>query len=536
MNNEQTQVMMQQVLDAYQRADYADSLKLCNSLLIQLGPNEELLNIKASSQMGLGNPEAAEATIRKAVKLNPEQGGLHANAAQINNQLNRPETARKYALEACRLSPEDPIILFHMATVCRDAGDEVHSMKFTDRCLQEQPDNVDALQLKGTMSMESGERDDAETAFQRLVELDPGNALALSMLVNLRQSTLADLQTVRLLENIRSGHESDPMTDPSRIIASFTLADIYKRENQHGQAFRLAQEANDLSAKSKVFDIGYYKSKSEQIRATAEESLSGIEPTETDGSSPVFIIGMPRSGTTLLEQMISAHPEVLGCGELAGMEIIESEFERNGINPYAVDGLHAPSEQQLSRARAAYLAALPPGYEKFRFITDKAPGNYQRAGFIYRLFPAAKFLYCTRHPLDIILSCYFQNFQLGNYYTYSLDDLAQVYVIHVRIMREWFRLMSGRIHVVNYPDLISNPKSRIKKIAHFLDIDFEKAMIEPHKNKRIVKTASAWQVRKPIYKTARNNWKNYLPQLEPVIEYLQQNGVLDDSLQVPVIH
>ena len=504
--------------------------------MIQLGPNEDLLNIKAGSQIGLGNAEAAEVTICKAMKLKPGQAGLHANAAQINSQLNRPDTALKHALEACRLSPDDPLILIQMAVVCREAGDEVHSLKFTDKCLQEQPDNVDALQLKGTMSMESGDREDAEAAFQRLVELDPGNALALSMLVNLRQSTLDDRGTVQLLEKIRGGDNSDPMSEPLRIIASFTLADIYRREKQHGQAFRLAQEANNLSARSKVFDIGYYKSKSEQIRATAEESLSRIESTGTGGSNLVFIIGMPRSGTTLMEQMISAHPEVLGCGELAGMEIIESEFERSGINPYAVNGLHAPSEQQLFSARAAYLAALPPGYEKFQRITDKAPGNYQRAGLIHCLFPAAKFLYCTRHPLDIILSCYFQNFQWGNYYTFSLDDLAQVYVIHVRIMREWFRLISGRIHVVNYPDLVSNPKSRIKKIAHFLDIDFEKAMIEPHKNKRIVKTASAWQVRKPIYKTARNNWKNYRPQLEPVIKYLQQNGVLDDSLQVPVIH
>ena len=536
MNDEQTQAMMQQVLEAYQRADFSASVKLCNSLLIQLGPREDLLNIKAGSQMGLGNVEAAEATIRKAVRLKPEQAGLHANAAQINNQLNRPDTALQYALEACRLSPEDPLILIQMAIVCRDAGDEVHSMKFTDRCLQEQPDNVDALQLKGTMSMESGNRDDAEAAFQRLVELDPGNALALNMLVNLRQSTLADTATVQLLEKIRSGDESDPMSDPLRIIASFTLADIYRRENQHGQAFRLAQEANKLSAKSKVFDIGYYNSKLEQIRATAKESLSGIKPTGTDGSNLVFIVGMPRSGTTLLEQMISAHPQVLGCGELAGMEIIESEFERNGINPYAVNILHAPGEQQLSKARAAYLAALPPDYQKFLRITDKAPGNYQRVGFIHRLFPSAKFLYCTRHPLDVILSCYFQNFQLGNHYTFSLDDLARVYLFHVQIMREWFRLMPGRIHVVNYPDLVSKPKSQTKKIARFLDIEFEKEMIEPHKNKRIVKTASAWQIREPIYKTARDNWKNYLPQLEPVIGYLQQNGVLDDSLQVPVFH
>lgn len=536
MNNEQTQAMMQQVLEAYQRADYASSVKLCNSLLIQLGPSEDLLNIKASSQMGLGNAEAAEATIRKAVELKPEQGGLHANAAQINNQLNRPDTALQYALEACRLSPDDPAILIQMAIVCRDAGDDVHALKFTRQCLQEQPDNVDALQLKGTISMESGNRDDAEAAFRRLVELDPGNALALNMLVNLRQSTLTDTGTVQLLEEIRGGDDSDPMSESLRIIASFTLADIYRREKQYGQAFRLAQEANNLSAKSKVFDIGYYQSKSDQIRATAEESLSRLEPTGADGSNLVFIIGMPRSGTTLVEQMVSAHSEVMGCGELAGMEIIESELERNGINPYAVSGMHAPSEKHLSMARSAYPAALPPGYEKFRRITDKAPGNYQRAGFIHRLFPAAKFLYCTRHPLDVILSCFFQNFQRGNYYTYNLDHLAQVYVIHVQIMREWFRLMSDHIHVVSYPDLVSRPKAQTKKIAHFLDIDFEKAMIEPHKNKRIVKTASAWQVREPIYKTARDNWKNYLPQLESVIAYLQQNSVLDDSLQVPVFH
>ena len=155
--------------------------------------------------------------------------------------------------------------------------------------------------------------------------------------------------------------------------------------------------------------------------------------------------------------------------------------------------------------------------------------NFERIGLIHRIFPAARFVYCKRHPLDTILSCYFQDFQAGLNFASDLEVITRVYIHHARLMEHWSTRIPERIHSVDYESLVSNLETVARAMTEFLNCDFDQAMLKPHQQQRIVTTASNLQVRKPIYTTSINNWKNYRSQLDGVIRLLQEHSVLDED-------
>jgi len=241
------------------------------------------------------------------------------------------------------------------------------------------------------------------------------------------------------------------------------------------------------------------------------------------GANLVFILGMPRSGTTLCEQVLSVKSGVLACGELDAVGHIESSFARRGVNPYVAG-------KEVEKAAELYLSALSKNYQKFQLITDKAPMNFERIGLIHLMFPKARFLYCTRHPLDTILSCFMQNFQAGMKFSLDLEYITKVYIAHVRIMKHWMKLLPGQIHIADYEQYIANQEAETRNMAEFLNLDFEERMLTPHLQERVVVTASNLQVRKAVYSSSIGRWKNYQSQLAGVINLLQKEKVLDAEL------
>jgi len=156
---------------------------------------------------------------------------------------------------------------------------------------------------------------------------------------------------------------------------------------------------------------------------------------------------------------------------------------------------------------------------------DKAPMNFERVGFINRVFPGARFLYCRRHPLDTILSCFMQNFQAGLGFASCLEHITRVYIAHVQLMRHWTDLLPHKIHTLNYESLVTELESEARALANFLQLDFVPGMLQPHTQQRTVTTASNLQVRKPVYTTSIGNWRNYQAQLQAVIKLLDENGL-----------
>ena len=507
---------------AYSRGMYGQAVGLCDQLLSRLGLRDDLLNIKAVSLLALGQVEAAEAAMRKALKLNPRVAGMHLNAAGIYKALSQNKQLKRHALEAIRLAPREAVVLYQAAVFCRDCGDYPQALRIIDRCLQIQPDFSRAWHFKGSALTDLGKAEAAQAAMEKAVELDPGNVRALSTLVNLRGDRLVDTKPVALLEKIRSTAASYA----DRASAAFALGNLYRRDRQYDVAFTHFLEANTLVARNKPFDIDAWEQKAKH--ATETSAMPGILGSSKagGGANLVFIVGMPRSGTSLCEQVLSANSHVLACGELSTMENIENSFTRQGIDPYQSN----PGQSQFEQAAALYLSALPKNHQKFQLVTDKAPMNFERVGLIHLLFPQARFLYCVRHPLDTILSCFIQDFQAGMIFAFDLEQITRVYIAHMHLMKHWMNRLPGQIYMVKYEQYIEHQETETRGMAEFLQLDFQKDMLTPHLQERAVLTASNLQVRQAVYRSSIGRWKNYQTHLAGVINMLQKEGLLDAEL------
>jgi tetratricopeptide (TPR) repeat protein len=507
---------------AYARGEYAQAVRYCDQLAAHFGVRDDLLNIKAVSLLALGQVEAAEASIQQALKINPGIAGIHLNAAGIYKALSLKNQVKKHALEAVRLAPRVAVVLYQAALFFRDCGDYPQTLRLMDRCLQLKPDFSRAWHLKGSALIDLGITQAAQVALEKSVELDPGNITALSALISIRGDCLSDSRTVSLLEDIQTNAASNA----DRASAFFSLGNMYRRDGQHEVAFAHFLKANALAAASKPFDLGSWESKRIRVMqaSAGHHRLESLQSGR--GANLVFIVGMPRSGTTLCEQVLSANSRVLACGELAAMEHIENSFLRKGVNPYQLD----PTSRDFEQAADLYLSALPNNQQKFQLVSDKAPMNFERVGLIHLIFPQARFLYCIRHPLDTILSCFMQDFQAGLTFASDLEHITKVYIAHTQLMKHWMRLLPEQIHLVSYEKYIDNQEEETRRVTEFLDLSFEQDMLNPHLQERAVITASNLQVRQAVYRSSIGRWKNYQAQLADVITLLQEVGLLDTDL------
>lgn len=514
---------MQQVQlakQAYARRDYARAVEMCEQLAVRTGPRDDLLNIKAVSLLALGRIEAAEAAMRQALSFNPSVAGMQLNAAGIYLQLHDHKQVDKHVTNAIRLAPRDVAVLYQAAFLCRSCGNHSRSLRIVERCLQIKPGFAPAWHLKGSALIDLGKIEAAQEALEKAVKQEPGHARAWSALVKIRGDGLSDAGTVTTLKQVQTTGAS--LTD--RACAGFTLADMHHRDGQYDKAFELYLEANALIASGQPFDLAGWEREKNAVIKASEGTGKPTPPLAVGGEKQVFIIGMPRSGTTLCEQVLSAHSGVFACGEVGAMEHIEKSLARKGLDPFRLPA----AEQDM--ARALYLSSLPSAHRKYQRVTDKAPMNFERVGLIHRMFPRARFLYCVRHPLDTILSCFMQNFQAGMQFAFDLEHIARVYVVHVRMMHHWMKLLPEQIHVIDYEKYVANQEAETRAMAEFLGLGFEQEMMTPHLKERTVVTASRMQVRRAVYSSSIGRWKKYRSHLSPVAAMLQEEELLDSEL------
>jgi hypothetical protein len=288
------------------------------------------------------------------------------------------------------------------------------------------------------------------------------------------------------------------------------------------------REANERLARLRHFNIEEWEL---QVETTIRDSRAWLESAAFAspagnrkwGENLVFIVGMPRSGTSLCEQVLCSHSRILGAGELATMEYITRALKHDSCDPFGADA------HWLNPMRREYLASLPPSVGQYERVSDKSPRNFERLGLVFRLFPGARVLWCQRHPLDTIISCYFQDFQDGQRFSNSLDHIARMYLGHVRLMRHWMSWFAGSIEVIEYSTLVRNLEATARRMAEFVGLDYEAAMCQPHRNPRLTLTASSQQVRQPVYTGSIDNWRHYREELREVASLLQEHDLLDSE-------
>ena len=363
-----------------------------------------------------------------------------------------------------------------------------------------------------------GQLEEAEQQFREAIELKPDYGEAYQGLAEMKRFDADDPLFSKISEQLaQPGLPAD-----MRSYFHFAAGALFDGIGQYKEAFEHYRQGNDLAARK--FDTDGFRKLAKDIIYTSSPSLA--KRTLAAGYKsriPTFIIGMPRSGTTLVEQILASHSCVFGAGELNDLKLIAAQAGQlstiNAPYPAYLPGLNSAGLQRMGSEYVKRVQRLVDNQDVTRII-DKHPLNFQYVGMIFSMFPDARVIHTVRDPLDTCLSCYFQNFTKGQDYSFDLVALGHFYNDYSRLMEHWESVYTGRICSVKYETVVDQQESETRRMLDYLGLEFEAACIDFHKTDRKVSTASFMQVRKPIYKTSQNRWMNYRTELRELAKII----------------
>ncbi|MEO8455922.1 MAG: sulfotransferase [Sphingomicrobium sp.] len=392
-------------------------------------------------------------------------------------------------------------------------ADHLHQPERAEReikaALGKNPSYVPALLNLGNVREDLGDRSGARAAYKRALEVDPDNMLALARLGGLSHAAELD---VTLAAQLRSALEQPGATAAERADVGFALANLLDASGKYDEAFAAARAANHASrdASQAAYDRKTHERFVDRLIATFDEPV----PPSDVLPSPIFICGMFRSGSTLVEQILGAHSCVTSGGEL---DLIPALVSRIAGYP---DSVKRADGAAIARWRQAYLDGLPARPSESRLVTDKRPDNFLHIGLIKTLFPSARIIHTRRNPLDNLLSLYFLHLDPGMAYALDLDDAAHWHSDYLRLMAHWKALYPDDIFDVDYDELVREPRPVIERLLGFCRLEWEDNVLDFHSGRSAVKTASVWQVRQPLHARSSGRWRNYERQLSGLEELI----------------
>jgi len=439
--------------------------------------------------------------------------GLVARAKALK-QLERTDGALACARQAVALTPRSAEARHALAEALQALGQTDEALAAFELAAT-LPGAVaeEALVGRATLLLESGQKDAAMAAFDRALERFPGSVRALASRADAKTFQPGD-PDVAAMEALLAEGERRPL--PDRTSAHFALGKAYLDMKDAARAFPHLHAANRQKRATFHYDSAATDRWMRSIASTfTPELMARLQGMGAASELPVFIVGMPRSGTTLVEQILSSHSQVTGAGELSAMRRV---VEAHGTLP---DMLHTLSADDAQRMGHAYLNHIEPLAQGRLRLVDKMPGNFLYAGLIPLILPGARIVHCRRDPVDTCLSCYTKQFGGEQQFAYDLTELGQFYTYYQRLMAHWAEVLpADRFIEVDYESVVDNLDGEARRLIDFLGVPWEDTCLQFHTNRRVVRTASVNQVRQPIYKTSKGRWQPYAEHLRPLLDAL----------------
>jgi tetratricopeptide (TPR) repeat protein len=356
---------------------------------------------------------------------------------------------------------------------------------------------------------------EAEQSYRKALELEPRMSGAWRAIAEMKTFHTLDSD----LDAMMKIYESRGIEQDIRKNIAFALGKANEDLGDYERAFAFYQEGNRIHRENSKFDVRHHVNQFRQTRRVFEtrrmQELSGSgyrDPT------PIFILGMPRSGTTLTEQILASHREIEGGGERYDLsKIVGRASEVAGVTGQLVDWIDKIDSDGLRKLGQAYIDALRREYPEVPHVTDKMPGNFRFVGLIHAILPDAKIIHTRRHPGDTCMSCFTKLFTDSQDFTYDLTDLGRYYRAYEELMAHWRAILpAGAMLDVEYERLVADVEGQTRRILDFVGLPWDENCLRFFENKRGVATASQTQVRQPIYKTSVQRWRNYRSQLQPL--------------------
>lgn len=433
-------------------------------------------------------------------------------------ELNRPEDAEEALLAAEEKHGDVTALRMARAQYYTETGQHEKAEALQRELIETYPGDVPLMLQLGQSLMWNGKLDEAAALYEQAAETNP---MALAQMVNAKHMP----DDPMILEKMRSVADNPFVPSEQRVTMSFALAEVYDKQKDYDTAFRYLDQANTLSDKTLNYNPDAF---SQTVNRTIEfftpAFFQSQEPIRPTARVPVFVVGMPRSGTTLTEQILCSHPEVFGAGELGTISRIMTLFPKviKSGQRYPQCLLNATVDTREKAARF-YLRALDALDADHSYVVDKMPHNFMHLGLISLILPRAKIIHIRRDPRDTALSNYQQNFKAkhgGMGYSFNLQKMARQFNDYHRMMEHWRQVLPVPMFELTYEELVADQEGMTRALLDFVGVEWSDEVRDFHKTERAVRTASVAQVRQKIYQTSKQKWRHYEQHLTPLLEDL----------------
>lgn len=459
-------------------------------------------------------PNDAERLLRHALKQSPHLPLAWRGLAPTLLALGRLEEARTGACYLTRIEPENPQSWVAIAAVEARLLRQEEALSAYERAARLKPREPRLLMSIGHVHKTLGKRPESEAAYKAALTVDPTLGEAYWSLADLKNYTFSDAEVSAMDKLLEDGNP--PRGSQAQV--HFALGKALEQRGQYAEAFAHYAQGNALRRLDAPFDAAGFENRTSRIIEVFDATFFRERPGWGHPSpAPIFIVGLPRSGSTLVEQILASHSCVEGTMELPNILNIvrgldDLSADRNGY-PQSIRTITAERASALGGRYLEETAPLRLGRERF---TDKLPNNFSHVGLIQAILPRATIIDARRHPLDCCFSTFKQHFAEGQTFSYDLGDLGRYYRCYLALMDHWDAVLPGKVLHVQYEELVRDPETGIRRLLDHCGLPFESACIEFHRTRRSVRTASAEQVRQPMYASSIGHWRHFEKELEPL--------------------
>jgi tetratricopeptide (TPR) repeat protein len=495
--------------------DRRRSEELFREILVRDASHVGALCGLAALSLAADVPRDAERLLRHALRQCEHLPLAYRGLAPTLLGLGRLTEAQAATRYLARIEPQSPQTWVSTAGVATRLMRQEEAVEAYRRALELRPEEAGLKMSIGHLQKTLGLRTESETSYKEALSLDPGRAEGYWSLADLKNYIFTDAE----ISAMRGLIASDPRGPSNEAQLNFALGKAFEQRRCYPEAFRHYAQGAALRRREAPFDIVQFERRSADIRACFDAAFFAAHRGSGHSShAPIFIVGLPRSGSTLVEQILASHSAVEGTMELPNVLNIVQEFDdmAPGRSGYP-QTLRSVPRERLSELGRRYVEQTAPllRLERSRF-TDKLPNNFSHVGLIQAILPQATVIDVRRHPLDACFSTFKQYFAQGQNFSYDLEDLGRYYRCYLALMDHWDAVLPGKVLHVHYEELVRSPEAGIRCLLRHCGLDFEPACLSFHETQRAVRTPSAEQVRQPIYTSAIGHWRHFEQELEPL--------------------
>jgi len=466
-----------------------------------------------------GRYEKAAELYRRALESDPGDVSALTRLATCELQLSRPRAALEVAERAMDLAPSraEPAVLATAGAL--GVGEVDRALELAQEAVARDESSPQAALCWADVLLTAGQTEEAAAALREAAQRWPGRP---QVLLAQSRAGLAPEEQGEVAEGLASVTRDASASRELRAAAAFAEGALREKLGEHAAAVEALTLANELATRRPFDPASHERLVGEIISAWSADRLSAPPRSGVESRLPVFIVGMPRTGTTLVEQILACHPAVFGAGELdlvpeRARELLSGELEAR-VSSLTEDALRSAAERHLEQLRDR-------GGEAAR-VTDKLPTNFLHLGLIRALFPRAAVIHCVRDPVDASLSCWQQHFRGAHAWSHRFEDIAAFYAGHERLMAHWRETLPGEMLEVRYEDLVAEPERWARRLIDFVGLAWDDRCLAPHKHTRAVLTASRDRVRERIDARSAGRSAAYGALLDPLRVALRRRGVI----------